>query len=113
MATNGEEVASSERKAADEVRVCCGGDCMARRSEELLTVLEEKYKNDPSVSVATCRCTGYCSIGPNVDVNGNIVHHNSSRNVVEQVEHARTLPPQQGMVTDAAIDFIIQREDLF
>ncbi len=113
METNEAAVAEDGVKGPDDIRVCCGGDCMARRSAELLVVLEEKYKDDPTASVATCRCTGYCSIGPNVDVNGNIVHHNSPRNVVEHVEHARTLPPQQGMVTDAAIDQLIQREDLF
>lgn len=113
MVTNEPAASEESPREPDDVRVCCGGDCMARNAVQLVTVLEEVYKDDATVSVATRNCTGYCSIGPNVDVNGNIVHHNTPRSVQENVENARTLPHNQGMVTDAAINLIIDREDLF
>lgn len=113
MVTNESVIEEGAAQEPDDVRVCCGGDCMARNALQLLTVLEETYSNDPTVSVATRNCTGYCSIGPNVDVNGNVVHHNTPRTVCEHVEEARALPHNQGMVTDAAINHIIDREDLF
>ena len=55
------------------VKVCCSGKCKGRGSDRILAVLERERPTE-SVVERTEDCMGYCGMGPNVAVNGNILH---------------------------------------
>jgi NADH:ubiquinone oxidoreductase subunit E len=55
------------------VKICCSGKCKGRGSERLFTAIEKE--NVPETTIEkTTECMGYCGMGPNVSVNGNILH---------------------------------------
>jgi len=56
------------------IKVCCSGKCKGRGSERVFSVLERDCSHEASVEKTT-ECMGYCGMGPNVAVNGNILHH--------------------------------------
>lgn len=95
----------------DGIRVCVGGSCIPNGARGVLAKLEEHLgiaagEENETVSLDTHSCTGYCSLGPNVEVNGNVIRHNTSQNTVEKIEEARKLPQGQGWLSTHDLDTI-------
>ncbi len=79
-----------------KVNVCCGQSCSQIGSERVQERLEEA-----GFEVQKRGCTGYCSYGPNVEVNGNLVHHCDSKDMEARVEATTKLPEGKAKELDA------------
>lgn len=72
------------------VKVCCSGKCKGRGSERIFSVTERACADKVAIE-RTNECMGYCGMGPNVAVNGNILHHmhpdNAGKRIHEEIDH--------------------------
>jgi len=72
------------------VKICLSEKCRARGSKGVLSALENR-EGLPATIEKTDQCMGYCGMGPNVAVNGNILHHmrpdEAKRRVEEELLH--------------------------
>ena len=93
------------------IKVCCGGECTINGSERVQKRLQKEFSNNQEVEISTRDCTGYCSIGPNIDVNGNIVHHGARDDMVQRVQEALVMESDQGGIPDLDIDELLEKLD--
>ncbi len=94
------------------VNVCNGSKCTPRGASDVMSSLEKCCKNDPNVRLDFRSCTGYCELGPNVEVNGNIVNHCTELNVCEKVKQAMSLPEGDGAIGNIDIEEILENDIL-
>lgn len=106
---------AEEEEKPDTIRVCCGSDCSPRGARSIMERIVQHYQcnvgeHTGNVAVDFRGCTGYCSLGPNVAVNENVVNHCTPENVINKIEQARTLPPSQGLISDVEIEKFLNDE---
>lgn len=99
----------------DKICVCNDSDCGPRGASRLMDRLKTFFGVEPGtrnseVDLDFRGCTGYCSLGPNVAVNGNVVNHLTPETVVEKVQEARTLPHSQGFISDIDIERFLKND---
>ena len=56
-----------------KIQVCCSKKCHANGSDGVFTRVEHAFGDGVSVERSD-DCFGYCAMGPNVAVDGNILH---------------------------------------
>lgn len=56
-----------------KIRVCVNVNCCARGSEKVYDALQKEMGSEAEI-VKTPDCFRFCKIGPNVSVNGNVLH---------------------------------------
>lgn len=100
-----------------KIRVCSGMTCSVMGSGKIMRKLQEatglKYgESNETADLNYCNCTGFCHMAPSVMVNGNFVHEANVDTIVEQVDQASTLEPQDPGVSDAAIEEILNNDFL-
>jgi NADH:ubiquinone oxidoreductase subunit E len=74
-----------------DVKVCCSGKCAGRGSERVFVTLEREGGDDMIIEKTT-NCFGYCAMGPNVAVDGNILHHLNPGDAITRVRREITHP---------------------
>ncbi len=75
-------LSASSRKPI--VKVCVHRDCCERGSQQIYARLEREVSSDMDVR-KTDECFRFCKKGPNVAVDGAVLHHMHERNVVSRV----------------------------
>jgi NADH:ubiquinone oxidoreductase subunit E len=97
----------------NDVKICCSGKCKGRGSERVFAALEREYPGDATIS-KTDLCMGYCGMGPNVAINGNILHHMHQDDVTRRVEEeiARPSPRLHGLGSRTIDDLDSVLDDL-
>lgn len=73
------------------VKICVSGKCRGRGSDRVAGVIERDPPENASVE-RTSHCMGYCGMGPNVAVDGNILHQMHPDTAVKRVEAEITHP---------------------
>lgn len=58
-----------------QVRVCVNVNCCQRGSQKVADVLRESFTEDEAEITVSNDCFRFCKSGPNVAVNGAILHH--------------------------------------
>lgn len=66
------------------IKVCVSGKCKGRGADAVFVALERGCSDRALVS-KTGECMGYCGLGPNVAVDGNILHHMHPRDGASRV----------------------------
>lgn len=59
-----------------EIEICLGSSCFSRGNKDLVRIIQDyvaKLSPGIRVSVRGTRCTGHCSNGPNIVINGKII----------------------------------------
>ncbi|MBP9751637.1 MAG: (2Fe-2S) ferredoxin domain-containing protein [Candidatus Moranbacteria bacterium] len=96
------------------IKVCCSGRCKGRGSGRIFAVLEREYATEGIVE-KTDECMGYCGMGPNVAVNGNILHQLHPENAAKRIREEATHPSPKihglGAKTIDDLDSVL--DDLF
>lgn len=67
-----------------KVKVCVNKTCCMRGSEKIYETLDREIAKEADVS-KTPDCFRFCEIGPNVAVNGNVLHRINEGDVVRRV----------------------------
>lgn len=79
-----------ENKQQHTVRVCVNVNCRCNGSEKVFEKLSAERAENWELS-KTDECFRYCKEGPNVAVNGNVLHHmhpeSATRRVRSEIEH--------------------------
>lgn len=80
------------------VKICCSGKCKGRGSDRLFAAIEKECVPETIVQKTT-ECMGYCGMGPNVAVDGNILHglHPDSAGKRVKDEIAEPSPKRHGL----------------
>lgn len=97
--------------SSHNIKVCCGGECTINGAERVQERLQKEFETDQETKISTRDCTGYCSVGPNIDVNGNIVHHGTRDDMEQRVREALAMEPHQGGIPDLNIDELLEKLD--
>ena len=87
-----------------------GAGKIMRKIEESTGV--KQGENKDGIDLNYCSCTGYCHLAPSVVVNGNMVHEGKPETIMQEIEKAATLPPQESGITDASVDEIMSNDFL-
>jgi NADH:ubiquinone oxidoreductase subunit E len=86
------------------IKVCVSGKCGGKGSEKIAETLERDCIDCGSVE-RTGECFGYCALGPNVAVDGNILHHMNPRDAASRVkEEIRHPSPKVHGIGDKTLD---------
>lgn len=95
------------------IKVCLSGKCKGRGSDRVFAVLDREFAMDGGVE-KTDECMGYCGMGPNVAVNGNILHHLHPDDAAERIreELAHPSPKIHGLGTKTIDDLDSVLDDL-
>lgn len=67
------------------IQSCVSGKCRGRGADAVFSALMRECAGEGKVS-GTAECMGYCGLGPNVVVDGNILHHMHPRDAVSRVK---------------------------
>ena len=67
------------------IRVCIHETCCQRGSEKVYDALKRAFPTDESDIDTTEHCFRFCKSGPNVAVNGAVLHHVTSDSAVRMV----------------------------
>lgn len=70
------------------IRVCTHQTCCQRGSEKIFTALKQSFSEDEADIATTGDCFRFCKSGPNVAVNGALLHHVSPTNASARVREA-------------------------
>jgi NADH:ubiquinone oxidoreductase subunit E len=73
-----------------QIRVCVNVNCCQRGSQEVATTLEKAFIDGSTEVITSENCFRFCKSGPNVAVNGAMLHHMSPSNAVARVRQALT-----------------------
>ena len=73
------------------VKVCIHADCCGRGSERIYERLTQAGLPDVDVQ-KTEDCFRFCKMGPNVAVDGNVLHHMSEKHAVSRVRSEIRFP---------------------
>ncbi|QQS15757.1 MAG: (2Fe-2S) ferredoxin domain-containing protein [Candidatus Moraniibacteriota bacterium] len=77
------ELSASHKKPF--VKVCVHRDCCEKGSDRLYAKLSHEVSSDEADIQKTEDCFRFCKKGPNIAVDGNVLHHMNERNVVSRV----------------------------
>lgn len=68
--------------------ICTGKDCKKNGCEEVKTELKKVIKTDKlkNVRLVKTKCMDYCKLGPNIVVNGELLHQCKSADIPEILE---------------------------
>jgi NADH-quinone oxidoreductase subunit F len=71
--------------------ICTGKDCKKNGCEELKTNLKKsiKAKNIKNLKLIKTKCMDYCKLGPNLVVNGELLHNCKSEDIPEIIERLK------------------------
>tara|TARA_R110002012_G_scaffold208942_1_gene379143 strand:+ start:159904 stop:160158 length:255 start_codon:yes stop_codon:yes gene_type:complete len=60
----------------DHIFICTGKDCKKNGCEELKSELKKniKFGKKKSIRLVKTKCMDYCKMGPNIVVNGRLLH---------------------------------------
>ncbi len=67
------------------IKVCTSGKCKGKGSQAIADALTHGCAGCATVAT-TDDCFGYCGMGPNVAVDGNILHYMGPRDAVSRVK---------------------------
>lgn len=107
-------LAESPKPSKATIKVCVHRDCCGRGSERLYERLHRECSAEAEVR-KTDECFRFCKSGPNVAVNGNVLHHMNERNVVSRVRSELRTPSTKtdGVGTRKMEDLDDVLDDLF
>ena len=77
-------------KKADVV-ICMGSSCFARGNGDNLAYIEEwieRHAAECTFELVGSRCEGHCADGPNIRVNGTLIHGVKNRMQLDELLHA-------------------------
>lgn len=96
------------------IKVCCSGKCKGRGNERVFAALERECATEGTIE-KTDECMGYCGMGPNVAVDGNILHELHPEDAAKRVreELAHPSPKVHGLGTKTVDDLDSVLDDLF
>lgn len=60
-----------------QIRVCIHKTCCQRGSEKIYTTLKQSFSDDEADIAKTENCFRFCESGPNIAVNGAVLHRMS------------------------------------
>ncbi|NMC41744.1 MAG: (2Fe-2S) ferredoxin domain-containing protein [Bacteroidales bacterium] len=69
-----------------EIEICLGSSCFSRGNKEIVKIVQDFIgKQNPGIRVTLrgTRCTGHCSNGPNIVINGKIIEGISVSDIEE------------------------------
>jgi len=71
--------------------ICTGKDCKKNGCEELKSELKKylKAKKPQEVKLIKTKCMDYCKLGPNLVVNGELMHHCKPEDIPTIAEHLK------------------------
>lgn len=72
------------------IRVCIHKTCCQQGSEKIYTALKDSLTDSEADIVCSGDCFRFCKSGPNISVNGSILHHVSPANAASKVHDALT-----------------------
>lgn len=67
------------------IKVCVSGKCKGRGADAVFVAVQGGCSDRAAVS-KTNECMGYCGLGPNIAVDGNILHHLHPREAVSRLK---------------------------
>ena len=70
------------------IRICTHTSCCQRGSEKIATTLKQSFSTDEADIATTGDCFRFCKSGPNIAVNGAVLHHMSPANAAARVREA-------------------------
>lgn len=70
------------------IRVCTNTSCCQRGSEKIAAALKQSLRADEADITTTGDCFRFCKSGPNIAVNGAVLHHISPANAAARVREA-------------------------
>lgn len=73
------------------VKVCVHRDCCERGSERIYDLLVQAGLSNAEIQ-KTEDCFRFCKMGPNVAVDGNVLHHMSEKSAVSRVRSEMRFP---------------------
>ncbi len=76
--------------AKSRVRICTHITCCQRGSQRIATALTEAFRGTDTEVTTTENCFRFCKSGPNVAVNGALLHHMNPGNAATKVRAALT-----------------------
>lgn len=72
------------------IRVCINEHCCRNGSEKVYAALKDSLADSEADIVCSGDCFRFCKSGPNISVNGAILHHVNPGNAVSKVRNALT-----------------------
>ena len=81
----------SSQNQNHHIFICTGKDCKKNGCEELKTNLKKsiKAKNIKNLKLIKTKCMDYCKLGPNLVVNGELLHNCKSEDIPEIIERLK------------------------
>ena len=100
-----------------KIRVCCGMTCGVVGAGRIMKKIEESTglkhgESNETIDLNYCSCTGNCHLAPNVAVNGNFVNQANPDTVMDEIEIAANLKPEDIEITDASFEEIANNDFL-
>lgn len=80
------------------IKICLSGKCSGKGAAKVADAIEQECADSGRIEQSD-QCFGYCGIGPNVAVNGNILHHMRPQDAASRVktEIAHPSPKKHGL----------------
>ncbi len=76
------------------IKVCVHVDCCMRGSEKVYETLAQALAETADV-IQTMDCFRFCKIGPNVSVNGTVLHNMQAGNAVSRIKREIATPSRK------------------
>lgn len=73
-----------------KIVICMGSSCFSRGNNKNLSVIQdyiEKNALDAEVELAGSRCEGECMHGPNITINGKMLHDVDPGSIIDVLRH--------------------------
>lgn len=74
------------------IKVCVSGKCKGRGADAVFVALERGCSDHRALVSKTGECMGYCGLGPNIAVDGNILHHMHPRDAASRANRELDTP---------------------
>lgn len=96
------------------IKICISEKCSGRGSAKVADALEQECADSGTIEKSS-QCFGYCGMGPNVAVNGNILHHMRPQDAAPRVktEIAHPSPKKHGLGEKTLDDLDDVLDDFF